>query len=101
MEKVIVNDQIVNRNEANVDLNDRGYHFGDGIYEVIRVINGVLFTAEEHLERFYYSAKKINMEIPYSKDKIRELVQSLVNVNEVKTGIVYFQLTRGSAVRTH
>lgn len=101
MEKVIINDQIVNKEEARIDFNDRGYHFGDGIYEVIRVINGVLFTAEEHLERFYNSAKKINMEIPYTKNKVKGLVQSLVSANEVNTGIVYFQLTRGSAIRTH
>lgn len=101
MEKVIINDKIVNRDEANVDLNDRGYHFGDGIYEVIRVINGGLFTAEEHLQRFFNSAKKINLEIPYSNNKIKELVYFLIEANKVKTGIIYLQLTRGIAIRTH
>ncbi|MEI3606575.1 D-amino-acid transaminase [Pseudogracilibacillus sp. SE30717A] len=101
MEKVIINDQIVNRIDAKVDMNDRGYHFGDGIYEVIRVFNGVLFAAEEHLERLFKSAKKVNIDIPYSKDKIINLVNTLVELNDVETGIVYFQITRGSAIRTH
>lgn len=101
MEKVIINDQIVNRIDAKVDLNDRGYHFGDGIYEVIRVINGELFTVEEHLDRFFNSARKINLNIPYSKDKTIKLVESLVKHNDISTGIVYFQLTRGNAIRTH
>ena len=44
-----------------VDKEDRGYQFGDGIYEVVKVYNGELFTAEEHVDRFYASAEKIRI----------------------------------------
>lgn len=101
MEKVIIHDQILNRSDAKIDLNDRGYHFGDGVYEVIRILNSALFTEDEHLERFFNSAKKIKMNVPYSKEKVKKLVRSLVYLNDINTGIVYFQLTRGNATRTH
>lgn len=50
--KVLVNGRLIGRSEASIDLEDRGYQFGDGIYEVIRVYKGVLFGLREHAERF-------------------------------------------------
>lgn len=52
------NDQIVKNEEVLVDKEDRGYQFGDGVYEVVKVYNGELFTATEHIDRFYSSAEK-------------------------------------------
>lgn len=52
------NDRIVADEEIVVNKEDRGYQFGDGIYEVVKVYNGELFTAEEHVDRFYASAEK-------------------------------------------
>ncbi|MER2113589.1 MAG: aminotransferase class IV, partial [Solibacillus isronensis] len=63
------NDQIVKNEEVLVDKEDRGYQFGDGVYEVVKVYNGELFTATEHIDRFYDSAEKIRITIPYTKDK--------------------------------
>lgn len=54
--KVLVNGRLIGRSEASIDLEDRGYQFGDGIYEVIRVYKGVLFGLREHAERFFRSA---------------------------------------------
>ena len=52
------NDQIVEEGSITVSPEDRGYQFGDGIYEVIKVYNGNMFTAQEHIDRFYASAEK-------------------------------------------
>ncbi len=52
------NDQIVEEGSIAVSPEDRGYQFGDGIYEVIKVYNGNMFTAQEHIDRFYASAEK-------------------------------------------
>ncbi|MEG0471548.1 MAG: D-amino-acid transaminase [Solibacillus sp.] len=95
------NDQIVNDEEVIVDKEDRGYQFGDGVYEVVKVYNGELFTAEEHVDRFYASAEKIRVTIPYTKDKLHQLLHQLVEKNKIETGHIYFQITRGAGPRNH
>lgn len=93
--KVIVNGKIVDRSEATIDIEDRGYQFGDGIYEVIRIYNGKFFTFDEHMERLYASAEKIELGIPYSKEELRSLLEELVKENNIDTGNVYLQISRG------
>lgn len=95
------NDRIVADNEVVVDKEDRGYQFGDGVYEVVKVYNGQLFTMEEHVDRFYASAEKIKITIPYTKDKLYTLLHQLVEANEINTGHIYFQITRGACPRNH
>ena len=95
------NDRIVADQEVVVDKEDRGYQFGDGVYEVVKVYNGQLFTMEEHVERFYASAEKIKITIPYTKDKLYTLLHQLVEANEIDTGHIYFQITRGACPRNH
>ncbi|MER2029506.1 MAG: D-amino-acid transaminase [Solibacillus sp.] len=95
------NDQIVKNEEVLVDKEDRGYQFGDGVYEVVKVYNGELFTATEHIDRFYDSAEKIRITIPYTKDKLHQLLHQLVEENNIDTGHVYFQITRGAGPRNH
>jgi D-alanine transaminase len=98
---VILNGQILERNEAKVDIEDRGYQFGDGIYEVIRVYNGKFFTGDEHLTRLFESAEKIGMNLPYSFEELKNLLASLVQRNNVIDGIIYLQFSRGVAARQH
>jgi len=95
------NDKIVNDQEVIIDKEDRGYQFGDGVYEVIKVYDGEMFTAEEHINRFYLSAEKIRITIPYTKDKLHKLLHELVEANNLNTGNLYFQITRGTAPRIH
>lgn len=95
------NDQIVKNEEVVVDKEDRGYQFGDGVYEVIKIYNGELFTAEEHVNRFYASAEKIRITVPYTKDKLHQLLHQLVEANNIDTGHIYFQITRGAGPRNH
>ncbi|HBM3451144.1 TPA: aminotransferase class IV, partial [Listeria innocua] len=73
--KVLVNDRLVERNDATVDVEDRGYQFGDGVYEVVRLYNGKFFTYNEHIDRLYASAAKIDLVIPYSKETLRALLE--------------------------
>lgn len=101
MSYCLYNDQIVKNEEIIIDKEDRGYQFGDGIYEVVKVYDGELFTAEEHVDRFYASAEKIRLTIPYTKDKLHELLHKLVEANNLGTGHVYFQITRGACPRNH
>lgn len=101
MGKVWLNNQLLDSEEATVSITDRGYQFGDGIYEVIKVYNGSLFTAEEHINRFYRCADELQIVIPFTKDKMHKMLYDLVEENELETGHIYMQITRGVANRTH
>ena len=101
MTKVLINEKLVDEQDANVPYNDRGYVFGDGIYEYIRVYNNNVFTAREHFERLLRSAKEIGLELKYNVDELTELIQELLSTNSIVNGGVYIQVTRGAAPRDH
>lgn len=101
MKWAILNGEIIERNHAKVDVEDRGYQFGDGIYEVIRVYNGKLFTSQEHLNRFFRSAESIGISIDYTIEHLIKLLEELIEINNLQLGTVYMQLTRGIAPRYH
>ncbi|MGW7848418.1 D-amino-acid transaminase [Staphylococcus xylosus] len=101
MTKVLINEKLVDEQDANVPYNDRGYVFGDGIYEYIRVYDNNVFTAKEHFERLLRSATEIGLELKYNVDELTELVQELLSTNGIVNGGVYIQVTRGAAPRDH
>ncbi|MDM5228804.1 D-amino-acid transaminase [Cytobacillus sp. NJ13] len=101
MEYVILNGDLIERSEAKVDIEDRGYQFGDGVYEVIRVYNGKMFTAMDHLERLLESGKKIELNIPYSSEQLKQMLAEMIGRNNLELGIVYMQFSRGTSPRNH
>lgn len=101
MGKVIFNGHIVDREKAVIHIEDRGFQFGDGVYEVIRIYNGKPFTLKEHIDRLFASAQKIYMEIPYSKQEITDLVINLLVQENVSTCNLYLQISRGVVPRNH
>ncbi|PFA63992.1 D-amino-acid transaminase [Bacillus sp. AFS015802] len=101
MNTVFVNGELVGRDKAKIDIEDRGYQFGDGIYEVIRVYDGKTFTMKEHMERLYQSAEKMKLSIPYGEEEFTTKLMELIELNGVKDGIVYLQVTRGVSPRQH
>jgi D-alanine transaminase len=101
MNWTLINGEFVDRSNAKADIEDRGYQFGDGIYEVIRVYNGKIFTVKEHLDRFFRSAESISITLGYKAEQLTELLQELIIKNNLKLGIIYMQATRGVAPRTH
>ncbi|AGK55251.1 D-amino-acid transaminase [Bacillus sp. 1NLA3E] len=101
MKYAILNGEFVERSQAKVDIEDRGYQFGDGIYEVIRVYNGTMFAEQDHLLRLVECAKKINLVLSLSIAEMKKQLQTLIVKNELGFGIVYLQFTRGVAPRNH
>ncbi|WP_086427511.1 D-amino-acid transaminase [Staphylococcus cornubiensis] len=101
MTKVLINESFVEESEAKVAFNDRGYNFGDGIYEYVRIYDNKLFTAKEHFERLLRSAGEIGLELDHTVASLTELVRELAQVNNVTNGGVYMQVTRGAAPRDH
>jgi len=93
--------QFTERDGLAISIDDRGYYFGDGVYEVIKVYGGELYTAEEHIDRLFQSATKIKMTLPYSEVQLMEIARELVAKNNILVGHVYIQVTRGSAPRIH
>ena len=93
--------KFLEEDKMNISVNDRGYAFGDGVYEVIKIYDGSLYTVQEHLERLMESAEKIRMSVPYTIEELVEIVQKLQSDNEIHVGHIYLQLTRGVAPRVH
>ncbi|MFS0765368.1 D-amino-acid transaminase [Peribacillus phoenicis] len=101
MGKIIFKGDLKSRSEVKVDIEDRGYQFGDGVYEVIRVYNGELFAGDMHLNRLMDSAKLIQMKVPFTAAEIKTRMKDLIAEDHLRDGIVYMQLTRGVSPRTH
>lgn len=98
--KMLYQDQVIDRKPL-IDIEDRGYQFGDGIYEVIGIYNGEFFMLDEHLERLKRSAKELQLKIPYSLHLLKEKLKELVTQNNLRDGVVYLQISRGVAERWH
>jgi D-alanine transaminase len=94
-------DRIMDRREAVVDPNDRGYYFGDGVYEVFRIYEGKLFEKEAHLARLVRSAAEVRIPLPYPAERIASLLEKLLAADPVKEGNLYMQITRGISPRAH
>lgn len=92
---VLWNQDIVARNQVNIDIEDRGYQYGDGIYEVIRVYGGQCYMLAEHMERLTTSAKKIKLALPYEPQRIAANLQKLIAIEGIDNGEIYLQITRG------
>jgi len=98
---LLVNNTFKKRKDFYVDVEDRGYQFGDGIYEVIRVYENKVFKMEEHLQRLWRSARELRLELPFSKTELADNLLQLVIREKPGTGIIYLQVTRGTAPRVH
>lgn len=99
--KILWNDQIIEKNEVTIDPEDRGYQFGDGIYEVVAIYGGQLFEWDAHFERFVRSATELSIKLPDYIHSLKANILTLVKENHIEDGFTYFQLTRGAAPRFH
>lgn len=87
--------------ELTVPFNDRVHFFGDGVYEATAGGNHRLYLLADHLDRFYSSAKALDIKIPMEKEELGGLLTELLSMVEGETHFVYWQVTRGSAPRNH
>ncbi len=96
---VYLNGEFVAAEEARVSIFDRGYLFGDGVYEVVPVINYSLIDKENFLQRLAHSLQVVAIPWPYTKEKYVAVLEDLINRNNLREGGVYTQVTRGVAPR--
>ncbi len=84
-----------------IPANDRGFYFGDGIYEVAMVFHHKIFALEDHLERMFNSATMLQIQLPYTKEEIGALLNDLILKVESPCQFLYWQVTRGTSPRNH
>jgi D-alanine transaminase len=100
MSIVFLNGDYLPEEKAKISVNDRGFFFADGVYEVVRLYGGVPFEADMHWERLKHSLASINLEEPDLD--WRKIMLSLWGKNDYEgDGILYLQITRGTASRDH
>lgn len=86
---------------AAVHIEDRGYQFADGVYEVLAVVRGHLVDEEPHLVRLARSLSELRIPSPMSDSALKIVMRETVRRNGVRDGIIYLQITRGVAPRDH
>ena len=86
---------------AMVNVEDRGYQFSDGVYEVCEVRGGRLIDERRHMERLQRSLSELRIAMPMSPSSLSVVLHETVRRNRVRWGIVYLQITRGVARRDH
>ena len=96
---VYVNGRFVPENEAHISVFDRGFLFGDGVYEVSSVLGGGLVDNAAHLARLERSLGELGMASPASPEEIVRAQKELIARNGLEEGVVYLQITRGPADR--
>jgi D-alanine transaminase len=96
-----VNGAYVPQSHAMVHIEDRGYQFGDGVYEVCEVNNGDLIDEKRHLARLQRSLTELQIDQPLSGGALSVVLREVIRRNRLKDGYVYLQVTRGVAPRDH
>ncbi len=88
--------------KMSIPMTDRVHFFGDGVYDATYSRNYKIFSLDEHIDRFYNSAKLLEIELPHTKDELKEILNDMVAKMDTGENFVYFQATRGSnAIRNH
>ncbi|WP_026485586.1 branched-chain-amino-acid transaminase [Caldanaerobius polysaccharolyticus] len=93
--KVYLNGEFVEKQDAKVSVFDHGYLYGDGVFEGIRAYNGVIFRLDEHIDRLYYGAKAIMLNIPLSKEEMKAAVVETVRRNNLYDAYIRLVVSRG------
>ena len=95
------NGEMVESGAKVVSLDDRGYCFGDGVYEVVRVYNGRAFAFSYHQDRLYRSMREMDIPVRMPPDELQELHEIMIEQSEIADGYIYLQITRGVTPRHH
>lgn len=96
-----VNGRYVSHRVASVHIDDRGYQFADGVYEVVAIVAGRFVDEAPHLDRLERSLKELRMTMPMTRRALEFVIREVVRRNRVRDGIVYLQMSRAVAPRDH
>ncbi len=96
-----VNGQYVPHRTASIHIEDRGYQFADGVYEVVTIFNNRMIDEEGHLDRLWRSLDELKMDAPMKRAPLKMVMREVIRRNGIENGIIYLQVTRGVAPRDH
>jgi D-alanine transaminase len=96
-----LNGEIIDERDASISVNDRGFVFADGIYEVIRVFDGQPFELDRHIDRLERSAAALRLQLDPAPEAISQIAQELLVREGAAEAQIYIQVTRGEAPRGH
>ncbi|MCA1492837.1 D-amino-acid transaminase [Sinorhizobium alkalisoli] len=96
-----VNGSYVRHQEAAVHVEDRGYQFADGVYEVCEVRHGFIVDLRRHMDRLDRSLNELRIAWPMSRMALVQVIREVLRRNRVRNGLFYLQVTRGVARRDH
>lgn len=91
----ILNGKFVEKKTASIPLCDHGLLYGDGIYETLRTVNGSIWLFADHMKRFRRSADATGLEIPYTNNQLKSLIEKLILKNRYQESRIRITLTRG------
>ena len=94
--KIWYNNELVDWQGVKLHVLSHGLHYGSLVFEGLRVYNKEIFKLEEHTDRFFYSAKRMDIKIPYSKDEINLAIKKIVSIQNVQNGYIRPFAWRGS-----
>ncbi|TFE03630.1 MULTISPECIES: branched-chain-amino-acid transaminase [Jeotgalibacillus] len=92
---IFLDGEYVTKENAKISVYDHGFLYGDGVFEGIRSYDGNVFRLEEHLVRLYDSAKSILLEIPYTKEEMKQIVIETLRKNNLTNGYIRLVVSRG------
>ena len=95
MEKVFLNDKLVDINKACISVTDSGFLYGAGLFETMRSHNGVVFALKDHLDRLFASADVMSINNPYDREFITEAITELLRANKLTDARLRLTLTNG------
>lgn len=96
-----VNGRYVEHSNAVVHIEDRGYQFADGVYEVCEIVRGFIIDMTRHLDRLERSLSELGIVWPMHRSALELILKEVVRRNRISNGLVYLQITRGVARRDH
>ena len=97
-----LNGKFLDLKEARISPLDRGFLFGDAIYEVIASYNNKPFKIEDHLDRLFINLKDIKISVNYSRQEVKNILESVIEKNDLSNQIIYLQISRGHEdIRDH
>ena len=87
--------------DSKIHVNDRGYHFGDAVYEVIVFNKKVFYDFDGHIQRLFNSLKSLEIKFSFSSSSLKLIIKNLIKMNKANIGSVYIQVSRGISERNH
>src|SRR5688572_3558291 len=97
--EVFLNGQFLTDGQAVVSVGDRGFMYGDGLFETMRVFNGKPFRMAQHLERMVRGADFLKIKPPFTPKELQQFAEQLIEKNQMPDSVLRVTLTRGSGAR--